>query len=337
MLEEQVLPLAMRSEAMPFTLMDPLHLVRTRYEKTLHQGFPLQETPRQRSRLYLNRWKDQQVESVRYPCLAAVIEGDIDWRIGITQSQAAQCDELAQCDYMVVPVPRDTLFFIPTGIARSDGSGFHWERDTPKKAAAIIFYLLILPSGFMCHFCRSTACEHTMHQQIFLVSPNLHPLARMLEEELLHAQNDQLTIRGLLQSILGYAKRALEQEIIVQPNKNNSALFEESENHDVSVNALARAQDFIEMNLKEKLTPAIIAKQAYISSRQLDRYFLQETNMNIMEYVLRRRIETAKGLLLDTDLPVKQIGILVGYNNPSSFIQVFKRNAGISPGKFRDP
>jgi len=335
MLIERVLPLASRTEAVPLILMEPLHLLRSQHEKTLHHGTALLEKPRHHSRLYLNRWKDSGVESVRYPCLAAVIEGEIDWRIGITQSQAKQNSALSDCDYMIVPVPQDTLFFTPPGIARSDGSGFHWDRAAPKREAAIIFYLLILPSGFMCHFCRSTAREHMTHQQIFLVSPTLHSLAKMLEEELLHNQSEEITIRGLLQSILGYAKRALEEEIIVQPNKNNSALFVESDNHDISKNALARAQDFIEMNLKEKLTPAIIAKQAYISARQLDRYFLRDTGMNIMEYALRHRMETAKGLLRDTDLPVKQIGLLVGYQNPSSFAQIFKRHVGESPGSFR--
>jgi len=336
MLTDSLIPLAVRAEQASVIFMEPLSLLRGGREITLHRGKALQENPQNCTRLYLNRWKNAGVHSIRYPVLAAVVEGEIDWRIGITESVRRRPDCTAKnSNYMVIPVRRGTFFFMPPGVAYSDGTGFHWDRPEAKKTAAVIFSLLILPSGFMGHFCRSTAKEHIFHRQIFLSSPQVHPLAKMLEEEL-RGKSEGAIVRGLLQTILGYAQRALGQELIVQPNKNNSALFASAENQDTAKNALDRAKNYIEMNLQEELNPDSIAKHAYLSARQLDRYFLREMGINIMEYVTNRRIETAKGLLRDTDLPVKQIGLLVGYQNPSSFAQVFKRHVRQSPGSFRE-
>jgi len=336
MLTEHLIPLLHRAEPAPLILMEPLSLLRSGQQKTLHRGKALSEEAHHRSRLYLNQWKGAGVQAVRYPYLAAVVEGEIDWRIGITESVRRHPDCAAQnSNYIVVPVHQGSFFFVPPGVAYSDGTGFHWDRPQPKKEEAVLFSMLILPSGFMGHFCRSTATEHIYHRQIFLSSPQVHPLAKMLEEEL-QGKGEDTIVRGLLQTMLGYAQRALGQELIVQPNKNNSALFASAENQDIAKNSLDRAKNHIEMNLKDALNPDSISKHAYLSARQLDRYFLREMGINIMEYVTNRRIETAKGLLRDTDLPVKQIGMLVGYNNPSSFVQVFKRHVGQSPGSFRE-
>jgi AraC-like DNA-binding protein len=318
--------------------MEPLRLLTGAHAKTLHPGTALSGDQQKHTRLYLNKWESAGVHAVRYPYLAAVIEGEIDWRIGITQSTLTHPDyNIAECDYLIIPVQQGNFFFMPPGTAYSDGTNFHWDRSAPKKKQAIIFSMLILPTGFMCHFCRSTATEHICHPQIFLSSPQVHTLARMLEDQLLHGNCEDAIIRGLLQAILGYAEHALEEEIIVQPNKNNSSLFGNSlENQDIAKDALQRAKNHIEMNLKEVLNPDSIARHSYISARQLDRYFLSELGVNTMRYVTDRRMQTAKGLLQDTDLSVKQIGMLVGYNNPSSFVQVFKRHVGQSPGNFRE-
>jgi len=335
MVTEQLIPLTHREEKLPILFMEPLHLLRGEQGKALHCGKALSEKPQKHSRLYVNRWKKAAVQAIRYPYLAAVLKGEIDWRIGITESVQRHPDCNAKnSNYMVIPVRQGTFFFMPPGVAYSDGTGFHWDRPEAKKEEAVLFSMLILPSGFMGHFCRSTATEHVYHRQIFLSSPQMHLLAKMLEEEL-QGKGEDTIVRGLMQTILGYAQRALGQELIVQPNKNNSALFANAENQDTAKNALDRAKNHIEMNLKDELNPDSIAKHAYLSARQLDRYFLRELGINIMRYVTNRRMETAKGLLRDTDLPVKQIGLLVGYQNPSSFAQVFKRRVGQSPGSFR--
>src|SRR5690606_37034091 len=95
-----------------------------------------------------------------------------------------------QCDYLTVPVSEGTFFLTPAGVPYSDGKGVHWERTSPRKRQAIVFWILALPSGFMCHSCRSTAEEHRSHKTVFLLCPPVYQLTKMLEKELIDNEPD---------------------------------------------------------------------------------------------------------------------------------------------------
>ena len=47
------------------------------------------------------------------------------------------------------------------------------------------------------------------------------------------------------------------------------------------------------------------------------------------------RIEHSQRLLLETDLPIIQIGLEVGIENPSHFSSFFKQYAGVTPTVYR--
>lgn len=46
-------------------------------------------------------------------------------------------------------------------------------------------------------------------------------------------------------------------------------------------------------------------------------------------------METARELLLDTDLSVLNVALEVGYASPSYFAQLFRRHTGITPREYR--
>ena len=338
MLGDRLIPLAARNNNPPVLLMEPAHLARQQYQFSLHSGTPLQDNKRLRSPLYLHQWNELQLHAVRYPCLAAVVEGEVDWRIGITQSALKRQDaNWKKSDYLVISLAEGTFFLMPPGVPYSTGEGVHWERPIPRDGQAILFWMLILPSGFMCHYCRSTATGHQSHPQIFVPSHQVHPLAKMLEDELESEHPGSGAIaRAHLQAILGYASRGLQSQAPINPTKTETVLQDvAAEIPALPQDAVQRAQAYIESHLQTPLTPAVIAAQAYLSVRQLDRYFQRDFGMSVMDYVISRRIEMAKVLLQDTDLPISQIGQIVGYHNPSSFTQIFKRRTGFSPQNSR--
>jgi len=338
MLGDRLIPLAARNNNPPVLLMEPASLARQQFQFSLHSGTPLQDSKRLRSPLYLHQWDEQQLHAVRYPCLAAVVEGEVDWRIGITQSaQERREADWKKSDYLVISLAEGTFFLMPPGVPYSTGQGVHWERPIPREGQAILFWMLILPSGFMCHYCRSTATQHQSHPQFFVPNHQVHQLTRMLEDELESEHPDSGAIaRAHLQAILGYANRGLKSQAPINPTKTEAVLQDvATEIPALPQDAVQRAQAYIESHLQTTLTPAIIAAQAYLSVRQLDRYFQRDFEMSVADYVITRRVEMAKVLLQDTDLPVSQIGQIVGYNNPSSFTQIFKRRTGISPQSSR--
>src|SRR5205823_14705164 len=77
------------------------------------------------------------------------------------------------------------------------------------------------------------------------------------------------------------------------------------------------------------------AAQVQLSQRQLSRLFHGATRTSIIAYLTNLRMETACQLLLDKDLPIKQVARAVGYPNTHYFTTIFGRRIGATPAVFR--
>lgn len=71
-----------------------------------------------------------------------------------------------------------------------------------------------------------------------------------------------------------------------------------------------------------------------LNTSYLSQYFRNKTGENIIDYVTDLRIEHAKVLLRQDEYSVKEIGEMVSYANPSSFIRRFKQRTGMTPGEY---
>lgn len=79
----------------------------------------------------------------------------------------------------------------------------------------------------------------------------------------------------------------------------------------------------------------MMAEHFNLSSYYVSRFFSQYAGVTFREYVSNLRIEYAKQLLRETDLPIKEIVIKIGYQDASTFNKRFKYVVGIPPGEFR--
>jgi AraC-like DNA-binding protein len=78
-----------------------------------------------------------------------------------------------------------------------------------------------------------------------------------------------------------------------------------------------------------------IAESLGISQSLISHQFKKQTGQTVISYVNFLRIEKAKKLLLETDLQVVEIVNQIGYYDVSSFTRKFKKEVGVTPGKFR--
>lgn len=53
------------------------------------------------------------------------------------------------------------------------------------------------------------------------------------------------------------------------------------------------------------------------------------------QYVLNRRIDEAQRLLATTDLPIRAVGVAVGFSTPSHFASTFRHRVGVTPSRYR--
>lgn len=73
------------------------------------------------------------------------------------------------------------------------------------------------------------------------------------------------------------------------------------------------------------------------SLKYLSRIFKEGYGCGYREYVDKRRMQKATVLLRDhiRNLYIKQIARELGYKNPESFIRLFQRKTGKTPGRYR--
>jgi AraC-like DNA-binding protein len=92
---------------------------------------------------------------------------------------------------------------------------------------------------------------------------------------------------------------------------------------------------FIETNLESPLTTKDLASAANLSTFYFCRAFRVSFNMTPHAYVMRRRIERAQGLMLQTDTSLGQIAMDCGLADQPHFNRLFRRLVGDTPGAWR--
>ena len=107
---------------------------------------------------------------------------------------------------------------------------------------------------------------------------------------------------------------------------NNNALFS------APVNACI---DYIYHHLHKKIYISEIAEHLHLTPNYLSAIFKQQTKQTINEYILERRMEAAKNMLLYSDMSYADIAYMLSFNSQSYFTKVFHKSVGLTPDKFR--
>jgi len=96
-----------------------------------------------------------------------------------------------------------------------------------------------------------------------------------------------------------------------------------------------RIKNFIRRNYKDS-SLAIIAEEMCLSPKYLSRMFKKRTGKNYRNFHIEVKIDLARKLLKETSLNVDEISYKLGYQNPESFMRIFKRKTKITPTQFRE-
>lgn len=103
----------------------------------------------------------------------------------------------------------------------------------------------------------------------------------------------------------------------------------------LSPHRLRLAQEHIDAHLSADLSPIDIAKLVGLNVDYFTRAFRQSTGVPPHRYIVMRRIERAKALMLETRCSLVEIALHSGFGSQSSFTRAFKNITGLTPRQYR--
>lgn len=94
-------------------------------------------------------------------------------------------------------------------------------------------------------------------------------------------------------------------------------------------------QAYVDEHYAEDISRSDLSDIFYLDPDYASKLFKKETGISFKNYIIMKRIEVAKNLLINTDLPINTISDNVGYGNYSYFTRLFKKVTGQTPVDYR--
>lgn len=98
---------------------------------------------------------------------------------------------------------------------------------------------------------------------------------------------------------------------------------------------LSQVIQMMEANIEDPISPADLAEEVGMSTRQLERLFRRYLNRSPKRYYMELRLGKARNLLMQTDLSVINVALACGFASPSHFSKCYRAHYSTTPYRER--
>ncbi len=98
---------------------------------------------------------------------------------------------------------------------------------------------------------------------------------------------------------------------------------------------LSQVIQMMESNIEEPISPATLAQEVGMSTRQLERLFRRYLNRSPKRYYMELRLQKARNLLMQTDMTVINVALACGFTSPSHFSKCYRAHYNTTPYRER--
>ena len=149
----------------------------------------------------------------------------------------------------------------------------------------------------------------------------LQSIAWAIKSELeMGSPSGQLFLEGLGQSVAARLAAA-----------HSSVSVSEQRHGGLDGRRLKRTLEFIEANLTAELTLVELATAAGLSVSHFRAGFRHSVGVPVHQYLIERRLEHAKGLLMREDYSIAEVALASGFTHQSHLARHMQRSTGLSP------
>jgi transcriptional regulator GlxA family with amidase domain len=98
---------------------------------------------------------------------------------------------------------------------------------------------------------------------------------------------------------------------------------------------LSQVIQMMEGNIEDPISPADLAEDVGMSTRQLERLFRRYLNRSPKRYYMELRLQKARNLLMQTDMSVINVALACGFASPSHFSKCYRAHYNTTPYRER--
>lgn len=98
---------------------------------------------------------------------------------------------------------------------------------------------------------------------------------------------------------------------------------------------LSQVIQMMESNIEDPISPADLAENVGMSTRQLERLFRRYLNRSPKRYYMELRLQKARNLLMQTDMSVINVALACGFASPSHFSKCYRAHYQTTPYRER--
>ncbi|MGR3570786.1 GlxA family transcriptional regulator [Brevirhabdus sp.] len=98
---------------------------------------------------------------------------------------------------------------------------------------------------------------------------------------------------------------------------------------------LSTVIQMMEKNIEEPISPACLARDVGMSTRQLERLFRRYLSRSPKRYYMEIRLQRARNLLMQTDMSVINVALACGFASPSHFSKCYRAHYDTTPYRER--
>lgn len=162
----------------------------------------------------------------------------------------------------------------------------------------------------------------------------LNPTMKLSESDPITYDNKPTLIQNILKSKLrSFATKVESRGITYQLISlflRNAKVKTKTE--DVRIE---KALSYIQKNIYNPIKIEQLSHLSCLSKDHFIRLFKKEMKSTPSQYITLKKIEKAQLMLITQDTPIKNIAYMLGYEDYSYFIRIFKRTVGITPQKYK--
>lgn len=152
---------------------------------------------------------------------------------------------------------------------------------------------------------------------------------------------DYLEVENLVLRMIGKSRQELERKQISEYGRQwINEKSRESRKHEKSARSPEELVDelvvYIRSHLSDKLSLSELAYNVGMTPNYLNKIFKYRTGDTVNKFIINERMKLAATLLEEGRVKSYAIAESLGYDNYANFVNMFKKNYGMSPNEYRE-